>query len=111
MSAMIGVNYPEFRGVLCQVRNFIIPHTMCVPYVKQSDVSKIARRKQAWAWITGPGDSNHRAIVTCSKRFDKDGFVSKLFDIPEMKHEAASGQTLEEALIWAETASQAPKNK
>jgi len=108
MSALIAVNYPEFRASLCQVRNFIIPHAMCVPYVEESDVRKIARRGQAYAWITGDKDSNHGSIVLCAKQFEDQGFVSKLFDVPGMGHTSASAKTFDEALRWAESASKAP---
>lgn len=108
MSALIAVNYPEFRGALCQVRNFVIPHPMCVPYVEASEVKKIARRKQAYAWITGDKDRNHDAILSSAIVFEGQGFVSKVFDIPGMKHAPASAKTLAEALRWAESASKAP---
>ncbi len=108
ISAVMGVNYPEFRGVLCQVRNFDVPHTYCVPYVEKSEVPAIANRKQAWAWITGPEDRNHDYVVRTSVTFESDGFVSMLFDIPGMKHQPASADTLEKALRWAEASSAAP---
>ncbi len=109
MSAWMTVYFPEFRAALCQVRNEYIPNEKCFPTIEQKDVRRIARRKQAFAWITGPKDSNYQSILKSAPTWKNQHFVSKVFDVPGMKHEPASAKTLEEALIWAEKSSKPPK--
>lgn len=110
MSAWLTVYFPEFRGAICQVRNAYIPHEQCFPTIEQRDVRGIARRKQAFAWVTGPKDFNYKHILSSEPHWTEQKFVSKAFDIPGMKHEPAPAKALEAALTWAEEASNPPKN-
>ena len=109
MASWMAVYFPEFRGAINQVRTENIPSQTCFPTVEQAEVRSISKRKQAYAFITGPKDMNYKGIVESIPSWKKQGFVVKLFDVPGMGHENASAATLEEALKWAEEASEAPR--
>ena len=109
MSSWMAVYFPEFRGALNQVRNAYIPSESCFPSVDEGDVKGIVRRKQAFAWITGPKDFNYKHILLSAPTWNKKGFVSKLFDVPGMSHGSAPADALAQALDWAEASSMPPK--
>lgn len=111
MSSWMAVYFPEFRGAINQVRTEHIPSETCFPTVEGADVRSIARRKQAFAFVTGPKDMNYKGIVASIPSWDKQGFVVKLFDVPGMGHENAPAEALEAALRWAEESSQPPNHK
>lgn len=108
MSAWLTVYFPEFRAAICQVRNAFIPHEKCFPTIEEKDVRGIARRKQAFAWVTGPKDFNYKHILNSGPSWETKKFVSKVFDIPGMGHHSAPAKALEDALTWAENASTPP---
>jgi len=109
MSSWMAVYFPEFRGAINQVRTENIPSETCFPTVEQGDVRSIAKRKQAFAFVTGPKDMNYKGIVASIPSWEQQDFIVKLFDIPEMGHENAPADALEDALRWAESSSQPPK--
>lgn len=111
MSSWLAVYFPEFRGAINQVRTEHIPSETCFPTVTDGDVGSIARRKQAFAFVTGPKDMNYKGIVASIPSWEKQGFVVKLFDIPGMGHGNAPADALEAALRWAEESSNPPKRK
>jgi hypothetical protein len=111
MSSWMAVYFPEFRGAINQVRTEHIPSETCFPTVEGGDVRSVARRKQAFAFVTGSKDMNYKGIVASIPSWDKQGFVVKLFDVPGMGHENAPAAALEAALRWAEESSQPPKLK
>jgi len=82
-------------GAICQVRNAYIPHEGCFPTIKENDVKSISRRKQAFAWVTGPKDFNYKHILKSAPSWV----------------EAAPAEALNTALAWAEESSTPPKLK
>ena len=58
MSSWIDVYFPEFRGATNQVRSMSIPSEFCLPTVESGDIGSIVKRKQGYAFVTGPKDSN-----------------------------------------------------
>ncbi|WP_411825607.1 hypothetical protein [Luteolibacter sp. AS25] len=109
MSSWMAVYFPEFRGAINQVRNAYIPSDSCFPTIDEGDIRPLTRRKQAYAFVTGPKDSNYKAIVDCIPSWEEKNFIVKLFDIPGMGHSQASADSLEKALRWAEESSDPPK--
>ncbi len=111
MSSWMAVYFPEFRGAINQVRTERIPSETCFPTVESDDVRSIARRKQAYAFVTGSKDMNYQGIVASIPSWEEQDFVVKLFDVPGMGHENAPAEALEAALRWAEESSLPPKRK
>jgi Esterase PHB depolymerase len=56
--------------------------------------------------ITGPKDFNYREIAHAVELMDRAGMRVKLFDVPEMGHQAPSERVFSEALRWVDTAYQ-----
>ncbi len=110
MSTWMTIYRPEIRGAICQVRNHYIPSQGCFPTVEEGDIREITRRKQAYAWVTGPKDFNYKAILKSTPTWEPKGFIAKLFDVPGMAHQSAPAEALEEALTWAEESSSPPKH-
>ena len=108
MSALMAVHYPEFRASICQVRNFYLGGEFCTPYLKPADISAIARRKQAYVFVSGPGDGNY-AGIKASLPYWKGYHIESTFVENDLKgHVGASGNALKEAINWALAHSQPP---
>jgi len=110
VAAEMGANYPEFRGIICQCRNFYLGIPECTPYIDEKDVRSIARRKQAYAFATGPGDMNHDSIVESLPVWKTYRIESTVIENEIHGHTTASAKTLKEALEWATAHSKPPQN-
>lgn len=110
ISVVMGINYPEFRGVICQCRNFYLGNPSCSPYVEEKDIRSIARRKQAYAFVTGPGDMNHDAIVESMATWKTYHIDSTVIENDIPGHTPASAKALKEALEWATAHGKSPQN-
>ena len=108
LSTLMAVHYPEFRASICQVRNFYLGGEFCTPYLKPADISAIARRKQAYVFVSGPGDMNYNSIKASLPAWKGYHIESAFVENDLPGHVGASGKALKEAIDWALTHSNAP---
>jgi hypothetical protein len=64
-----------------------------------------ARKNVRFVIVTGPGDFRYGNLLDIYfGGFNRDGFKAALIDVPEMKHEVCSGESLRRALDFLEQA-------
>jgi hypothetical protein len=73
--------------------------------IKASEMEvRQAREDVRFVIITGPGDFRYGNLLDIYYGgFNQDGFKATLIDIPEMKHEVCSGETLRRALDFLDS--------
>ncbi len=102
-ATMAAFLYPDdFCGSLNSVRNFFVRSEGGLPFAKSSDITKSARKKIPFAFISGPGDPNYPYMPETEKSFLGHRFCAKFFDIPGMNHETASAETFDRVMEWIE---------
>ncbi len=102
-ATMAAFLYPDdFCGSLNSVRSFSVTSSSCLPFASGSDISKSARKKLPFAFISGPGDMNYPYMPDKEQNFLDNGFKAKFFDIPGMNHETASAETFDMVMVWIE---------
>lgn len=95
--------YPQdFRAALNAVRYFILESRMCLPFADRSDFRTSSKYQQPFAFISGPDDYGYKDMPASEESFRDHGFVVRFFDIPGMKHELASTETLDRVIEWIE---------
>ena len=102
-ATMAAFLYPDdFRGSLNSVRSFAVDSVNCLPFADKSDISKAAKNKQPFAFISGPNDFNYDYMPGTEQNFLDYGFRAKFFDIPGMGHDTASASTFDTVIQWVE---------
>ncbi len=83
-------------------RTFAMATGMIRDIVGGAMIEKARAAKVRYSFITGKGDSFYPEIFKVKKLLEEDGIPAQVVDVPGMKHELCSSQSLSEALDFIE---------
>ena len=91
--------YPEiYQGVISHAaQSYLMSH---FPGLTLADAKMSPRTKRKWVVISGNLDKNYAEVQKTSKDWERAKFQYQFINVPGMKHENASAEALEEALLW-----------
>lgn len=102
--------YPEcFRGAISHARNVRLLNRSAAKnlmwlghfnYFSVEDLHAVAAMGRKWVFISGSLDPNYPQIVADFPQWSDMGFDVLFIDVPGMKHEEASPENFEKALMW-----------
>lgn len=96
--------YPElFHGAISHAAQSYLPvgsKTGHFAGLSITDIKSSPRNQRKWVVISGENDKNYREILDTSKDWAHAHMPYKFIDAPNMGHQNASAEALEEALLW-----------